>query len=170
MQKKGHDVLLRAFELAARSFPELRLVLIGGTGPELPAIEALAARLGLSERVDLVLDLPHEAVWNWVSHAECFVHAPREEPFGLAVLEAALMKTPVVTTDVGGIGEYLVNKVDGLSCVPDDPEQFADLILRTLRNKPAAGKRSDAFFEKAANFTWDAAWAGYRRAAKLHSN
>ncbi|HEX4163868.1 MAG TPA: glycosyltransferase family 4 protein [Bryobacteraceae bacterium] len=167
VEKKGHDVLLRAFQQAIRTVPDLRLILIGGKGPELPAIEKTVEELGLRDRVELILDLPHEAVWNWLSHAECFVHAPREEPFGLAVLEAALVRTPVVTTDVGGIGEYLTDDVDGLSCPPDDSERFADLILRTLRDTPAARKRADAFFEKAANFTWDAAWAAYKRAAKL---
>ncbi len=167
VKKKGHDVLLRAFRSIAPEFPELRLVLIGGSGPELQALKALLEELGLHDRVEFLVDVPHDQVWNWMGHAECFVHAAREEPFGIAVLEAALVKTPVVATAVGGVTEYLMNEVDGLSCAPDDPERFALLIRRALTDKAAARRRADAFFDKAESFTWDAAWAGYKKAAGL---
>ncbi len=167
VNKKGHDVLLRAFRSIAPEFPDLRLILIGGNGPELQRVRKLVEELGLRDHVELMIDVPHNEVWNWVGHAECFVHAPRDEPFGISVLEAALVKTPVVTTAVGGIGEYLINEVHGLSCPPDDPDRFAALIRRALRDKAAARQRADAFFEKAATFTWDAAWARYKKAAGL---
>ena len=107
VQKKGHDVLLRAFQQISPKFPHLKLILIGSEGPERSRISQSIEELGLASRVQILVNLPHEEIWAWVGNAECFVHAPREEPFGIALLEAALVRTPVVTTAVGGITEYL---------------------------------------------------------------
>lgn len=167
VKKKGHDVLIEAFRQIAPEFPGLKLVLVGGDGPERANVEQWIRAAGLEDRIDCAVNLEHEEVWTWVHHAECFVHAAREEPFGIAVLEAALVHTPVVTTTVGGIREYLTDGVEGLTCEPDDPEQLAARIRQTLADPAAAHARATAFYEKARQFTWQAAWSRYRDIARL---
>jgi glycosyltransferase involved in cell wall biosynthesis len=162
VKKKGHDVLLDAFERLSADFPNLKLVLIGGDGPERQSIEQHIRTAGLENRVELIVNLDHDRIWDWMHHAECFVHAAREEPFGIAVLEAALAQTPVVATAVGGIREYLTDGVEGLTCPPDQPEQFAARIRESLLDPARARARALAFRNKASRFTWDAAWDRYR--------
>ena len=167
VKKKGHDVLLRAFRQILKVHPELQLILIGGDGPQHGDITQLIEELDIRSNVQILLNLKHEDVWTWVRHAECFVHAPREEPFGIAILEAALVSTPVVTTAVGGIPEYLTDGIHGLMCKPDDPDQFARTVLETLANPQQARERAEAFRERASAFTWNAAWEHYKLAIGL---
>lgn len=170
VQKKGHDVLLRAFEQISAKFPDLKLILIGGDGPERSRTSHLVEEFGLASRVQILVNLPHDQIWIWVRHAECFVHAPREEPFGIAVLEAGLVRTPVVTTAVGGIPEYLINGVHGLTCPPDRPDEFAKAVIESLSDRVSARNRAAAFYEQASKFTWEAAWARYKEAGGLSSS
>lgn len=167
VKKKGHDVLLHAFKQVLDVHPNLQLVLIGGDGPERASIEQLVRDLGLRSNVQMLLNLKHDDVWTWVRHAECFAHAPREEPFGIAVLEAALASTPIVTTAVGGIPEYLIDRVHGLTCRPDDAHEFAQALLETLANPTGAQRRAATFYTRASTFTWDAAWEQYKRTLEL---
>ncbi len=167
VKKKGHDVLLDAFAQLANTFPDLKLVLIGGDGPERGNVAAQIGRMGLQTRVEMLVDLPHEEVWHWVRHAECFALASREEPFGIAILEAALVHTPVIATAVGGVPEFLTDKVQGLLCRPEQPSELAAAITETLMDKTSARRRADNFYEHARKFTWQAAWEQYQSAGGL---
>ncbi len=161
VKKKGHDTLLHGFKQIVVQKPELKLIMIGADGAERQPILDLISQLGLQESVEIHLALQQSQVWRWVQHAECFVHAAREEPFGLALLEAALMSTPVVTTAVGGIKEYLVHGVHGLTYEPDRPDQLAVAVLDTLNDSARTERRTQAFRGRAATFTWQAAWDKY---------
>jgi len=167
VKKKGHDVLLDAFQSLSVEFPELKLVLIGNDGTQRVSIEQQIKAAGLEDRVRMIVNLEHGRIWNWVHHAQCFVHSAREEPFGIAVLEAALAGTPVVSTAVGGIREYLRNEVDGLTCEPDNPELFAAHVRRTLLDPARARARAIRFRQKAGAFTWKATWERYRAVCGL---
>ena len=165
--KKAHDVVLRAFREIYQGFPDLRLVMIGSDGPERNRVGELIVDLGLETRVDVHVDVPHEEVWTWVRHAECFVHAPWEEPFGIAILEAALVRTPVVVTAVGGVPEFLRDGVDGLTCEPGRPDQLSEKVRNVLTHRQQAERRAMAFYEKALKFTWSAAWEKYKGVSGL---
>jgi glycosyltransferase involved in cell wall biosynthesis len=55
-------------------------------------------------------------------HAECLV-----------LLEAALVGAPVVTTRLGGIAEFLEDRVHELLCAPDAPEELAGAAATAQR-------------------------------------
>jgi glycosyltransferase involved in cell wall biosynthesis len=167
VRKKAHDVLLRAFRRVADVHPDLQLVLLAGHGPEHESVLDLIQTLKLEDRIRIHVDVPHDQIWTWLSHAECFVLASRDEPFGIAVLEAAMARAPVVATRVGGVPEFLHDGVHGLLSEPDQPEELATAILRTLEDPAAARARADAFYLHARHFTWNAAFEKYRAAARL---
>jgi len=167
VRKKAHDNLLYAFRRISADYSDLKLILIGGDGPEYPSVVNLIATLGLTDRVELHINLPHERIWPWLQHAECFVLPSRDEPFGIAVLEAGMMRTPVVATRVGGVPEFLSHGVHGLLCEPDQPDSLAAAILEVLNNPVAAQARADAFYLQALEFTWQGSFEKYRRLADL---
>jgi glycosyltransferase involved in cell wall biosynthesis len=167
VRKKGHDVLLRAFAPIAKRRPELHLVMLGREGPERTAIQTQIHELGLEARCHVLLNVPHGDVWSWVRHAECLVLPSRDEPFGIALLEAALVNTPVVATRVGGIPEFVEDGVHALLCDPDQPEKLAQAIQQTLDDPQARQLRVDAFHTHALGFTWDRVLADYRATAGL---
>jgi len=167
VKKKAHDVLLRAFQTVAREQPDLQLVLIGGEGPEREAVMSLIAALGLARNVDVMVNVPRDEVWRWISHAECLILPSRDEPFGLVLLEAAVANTPVVATRVGGVPEFFTDKVHGLLCEPDRSDEMAQAVLTTLADRAATEVRTRAFHEQAKGFTWQRAFARYRAKAGL---
>jgi glycosyltransferase involved in cell wall biosynthesis len=165
--KKAPDILLRAFPLIEKERSNLRLVLIGGDGPERQEIMSLIHTLGLGGKVDVMVDVPHSEVLSWIAHAECLILPSREEPFGIVLLEAALARVPVVATRVGGVPEFVSDKVHGLLCEPDRPDEIAQAVLTTLSDRASTQRRTRAFYEHAQRFTWERAFARYRSKAAL---
>lgn len=152
--KKAHCDLLDAFPVVALKHPDVRLVMIGGDGPERQAVAARAFILGAK----CFVNLSHAETWRWMAHAECLVLPSHDEPFGIVLLEAAQVRTPVVATRVGGIPEFLDHGVHGLLCEPDDPAALAAAILETLGDRQAAHERAKRFHVRAGLFTWRAAY------------
>lgn len=117
-RRKGIDVLLDAMAIWNPAAGEARL-LIGGEGPERPALERRAASLGLTDRVEFLGALRPEQVPEVMSRSHAFVLASREESFGVVLVEALASGRPVLATRCGG-PEAIVEPGDGLLVAPDD--------------------------------------------------
>ena len=165
--KKAHDVLLNAFALIRTRWPTLKLVIIGDNGPARAEIERRMGAPDLRGSVVLLSDVKHEEVLRWLRQGACFVLASRDEPFGIAVLEAGLARVPVVATAVGGIPEYAKTGVHAILCRPDDPRELAAGVLDVLSDPISAARRVDAFYTVAQSLTWDRCWSLYAREAAL---
>ena len=127
--QKGYDVLLHA--LAA--LPEAALVLVGD-GPERRPLEALAADLGVGDRVRF-------AGWQaeprrLLTTFDVFALPSRFEGFPLAIVEAMLAELPVVATAVGSVPEAVRADETGLLVPPDDPVTLAAALRRLLDDPP----------------------------------
>lgn len=103
-QVKGFDTLIEA---AARS-AGWRLW-IAGEGPERPALERLAVKLGVADRVRL-LGFRRD-VGALLASADVFASASHREGLSLVLVEAMSAGVAVVATPVGGNGEAL--RIDG---------------------------------------------------------
>ncbi len=79
------------------------VLLLMGEGPERISAEERVGELGLGERVKFLGNcLEVDAV---LRHSDLFLLPSEKESFGLAALEAMALKTPVVSSDAGGLGE-----------------------------------------------------------------
>ena len=97
---KGQMDVLRAF--ARVSDAELVIV---GVGPKRGALDRLATRLGLRDRIRWLGAVPHEQLPAVYRSATVFVQGSRHEAQGMALLEAAACGVPVVGTPVGVLPE-----------------------------------------------------------------
>jgi len=127
--KKAHDVLLRAFARVAAATDDLDLVMIGRRGETSAATAALIEELGLSERVEMIEDLPHGETLAFMEGSTAFVLASRIESFAIVLLEAGALGTPVIATDICGVGELIEDGVHGALVASDDPAALAAKIL-----------------------------------------
>jgi glycosyltransferase involved in cell wall biosynthesis len=118
------DVLLRAF---ARVRSEAVLVLVGD-GPLRPAMEALAAELGVTDRCRFV------GYANEVSrfYAACDVIAlsSANEGTPVTLIEALAAGVPVVSTDVGGVRDVVEDGRSGLLVPAGDVEALGRALDR----------------------------------------
>lgn len=108
--KKGLTTCLRAFALFHRDNPRAEL-LIAGKGPLQPALEALAAQLGIGDHVHFTGFLSQEDLLALYHSCHVFLH-PSEMPgdenqegIPNSILEAMATGMPVLATRHGGIPE-----------------------------------------------------------------
>jgi glycosyltransferase involved in cell wall biosynthesis len=128
IRRKGQDVLIRAFAIAA-SGRDIHL-LVAGEGPDRAAYEALADELGLRGRVHFLgYRGDTQALYR---AADIIALASRADAFGLVLAEAGHFSLPAVATTVGGIPEVVEDKVTGLLVPPDDPVSFAQALVRLI--------------------------------------
>ena len=130
--EKGVDTLVAA----AAATPGLE-VDIAGEGPIRPSLEALAAELGVADRVRFLGRLGLPAVHDLLRASSVAVCPSRwYENMPLAILEAFACGVPVVGTGLGGIPELIEPGVDGAIVPPNDPRALG-AALRDLAHDPA---------------------------------
>ena len=140
VHKKGFDVLLHAAARAAAQGAPFRLE-IGGDGPERVSLKALAARLGIADRVTFCGWIDDVAAF--LADADLFVLPSRIEPFGIVVLEAMACGVPIVATRVSGPMETL-NEDTALLVHSDDPAAMAEAVMAAFAAPEAAEARAHA--------------------------
>ena len=148
--KKGCDLLLRAFAAQAEKLPDHHLVLAGPDPDRLgPALRALAAVLGIADRVHWPGMLHGAAKWGAVHGCDAFVLPSHGENFGVAVAEALSCGRPVILTRKVNIAAEVAAAGAGLLC-PDTEAGVADAIARFAAlapgEKAAMGTRARACF------------------------
>jgi glycosyltransferase involved in cell wall biosynthesis len=130
-EKKGLDVLLRAFAQITQTRGDLRLLLVGD-GPLRSEHEGLARSLSLEHRVAFLGWRDRPEVARLLRDCVLFVLPSRSEPFGLVVAEALASRKAVVASAVGGIAEIIESGRSGLLVEPDDPDALARALLSVL--------------------------------------
>jgi len=133
--KKGHQVLLKAAALLKVKHPELRFVLVGEG--DSGALQAMASSLGVSDRVifaGFIEDIP--AALAAIDIVVCA--SLQGEGLTGALREALAMARPVISTDVAGNRELVINKSTGLLVPTGDPVALAEAIDRMLTDSELA--------------------------------
>ncbi|PKQ20000.1 MAG: hypothetical protein CVT66_07140 [Actinobacteria bacterium HGW-Actinobacteria-6] len=134
---KGVDVLVRAMASV-----DADLVLVG-KGPLRAELEALAASLGIADRITFAEPLGFDDLVAWYHAADvfCLPSVARSEAFGLVQLEAHAAGTPVVSTRLTtGVPYVNPDGVTGLTVPPADVPALA-VALRTLVDDAALRER-----------------------------
>lgn len=152
---KGVHVLIEALPSLLRSHPDAHVVVVGGEHPLEPGyrheLVAIAARLGVAERVHLVGYQPD--AMRWMQAFDVVVHASDNEPFGLVVLEAMTLGKPLIAGARGGPAEIVRDGVDGFLVPYGDAATMADRIGRCLGDRALAERLGRAATESAARYS-----------------
>lgn len=122
--RKGIDRVLRALA-ASRAMPADWVYLIGGTGAEESNLRALAAQLGLADRVRFLGYLAEDQLPGYHGSADLFIQTNRAvagdtEGFGIVFLEANACGTPVIGGIAGGTADAIEEGVSGIRVDGDD--------------------------------------------------
>lgn len=149
-EEKNWVVLLKAFALALKRQPGLRLVLVGD-GPQAQALHQLAGELEVSDRVLFAGRVPFEQVPAYLKAADLFAFASVTETQGLATLEAMAAGLPVVAVAASGTQDIVEHGAQGF-LVQNDPDDLANGIVKLIespstmsRFKSAALRKSRAY-------------------------
>lgn len=129
--EKRQDLFLRSAATILKDFPDTCFILIG-IGPEQAELEKLAAQLGIAEKVIFAgFRQDMQRVYNSI---DLVVQSSMTEGMPNVILEALLMRVPVVATDVGGTAEIVEHERSGLLIPPEDLAALTQGIRRYLDN------------------------------------
>ena len=130
------------------------LLTIVGDGPERAALEGLTTDLGIADNIEFAGFVADEDLPRYYWDSACYVHATRDESFGLSVIEAAYCGRPIVAVDEGGVQDTVEDGVTGYRVVAS-PAAVADGIARVLAMSDQGAQLGEAGRAKiAAEFRW----------------
>jgi D-inositol-3-phosphate glycosyltransferase len=148
---KGQDLLLEAFHDLAADDAALRLVIVG-EGREENHLKGLAQRLGIEDRVLFTGRLGDNGVAALAKGALAWVHTPRDEPFGIVLLEGMAAGVPVLATAVGGIP---FTAGDAALLVEPSAKAVADGVQRLVHDKALREGLVQRGAARARDLSWE---------------
>ncbi len=131
-RRKGQDVFLEAIAQLPESTRAWAAFRMAGRPLEKEFHESLAARAAELPNVELSGALEHDAALAATSAADVLVCASRDETMPIAILEAMSLGKAIVSTDVGGISEWLTDGEDALIVPPENAAALAQALSRCL--------------------------------------
>ncbi|MCE5249393.1 glycosyltransferase family 4 protein [bacterium] len=142
--RKGLRYLLRSFENLCRTYENVALVLLGVSEKDFMKYETEITRRNRVFPVGFRKDVP-----NCMASFDVYVFPGiRDEGLTGSLREAACMGLPVITTDVAGNGELIVDGYNGLVIPPGDTDALTAALSYMLENHDDArtfGQRAREF-------------------------
>jgi glycosyltransferase involved in cell wall biosynthesis len=130
---KGFAAVVRAWDLARRELPGLRLLLVGTLDPLHPN--------GLGDAEQALLTDPAVLNLGWRTDVEALLaisdlclFPSRREGMPVNLMEALAMGVPVITSDTRGCRDVVRDGVDGIVLATEDPAEWAQACVALLRD------------------------------------
>jgi glycosyltransferase involved in cell wall biosynthesis len=161
---KGVDVLLRALPEIARLVPGVRLVVAGDPLDPVEPLRALAAELGVEERIDWRLRfVPREELPGLMAQAAAVVLPYRQIDASGVLADAIGHGRPVVVSDLGHVGETVRRFAAGEVVPAEDPQALAAACVRLLSDGEALTTAFAGVEAARRALTWAAAAEEHER-------
>ncbi|MFZ0906324.1 MAG: glycosyltransferase family 4 protein [Mycobacterium sp.] len=152
-EKGVHDAIA-ALPRIRRAHPGTTLT-IAGDGTQLDWLVEQARKHRVLKATRFVGRLDHDELLAALHRADAAVLPSHYEPFGLVALEAAAAGAPLVTSNIGGLGEAVIDGETGISCPPRDVTRLAKAVRAVLDDPVAAQRRARAARERlTSDFDW----------------
>jgi glycosyltransferase involved in cell wall biosynthesis len=153
---KQIDVLLRAMLKLSERFPAAQIDIIG-RGSDRERLERVAREVGVAARTRFVGFVSDEERDRLLASARVCVCPSTKEGWGLTVIEANALGTPVVATDAPGLRDSVEGGRTGFLVPDGDVDSFADRIGALLSDDELGCRMSAAALEWSRRFDWDRA-------------
>nr|WP_281501197.1 glycosyltransferase [Erythrobacter sp. F6033] len=144
--RKGQDRIIAALP----SIEGARLVIVG-KGEDEAKCRELTRSVGVTDRVHFTGSIDHDLLPLILSAADVMVLPTENEGLANAWVEALACGTPVVTTDVGGARELIVNDTAGRLLTERTPEAVAEAVNAVLNAPPDPQEVADLV----EHFSWE---------------
>jgi len=163
VERKGHDLVIRAVAALGDEVGPLRYV-VAGTGPEERQLRHLASALGVRDRVVFTGYVPDDELPALYAACDVFAMPSRAvatrdgvEGFGTVFLEAGACGKPVVGGRSGGVTEAVEDGTTGILVDPHDTRALVQALRRLLLDAELRRRMGQAGRARAERM--EAAWA-----------
>ncbi|MBI5038127.1 MAG: glycosyltransferase family 4 protein [Candidatus Kerfeldbacteria bacterium] len=159
---KGVDILLHAYQALITSGDRDSRLRIVGYGYEAARLKQLAQELGMSQRVDFLGKITGRALIALYQSSWMFALPSLSEGHPLTLLEAWAARLPVVATDVGDVGQYLIDGENGRLVPSGDAPGLSSALANLLHDSQRAKLGEQGYqlvkrqlsWERTAASTW----------------
>jgi glycogen(starch) synthase len=141
-EKGVHDAIA-ALPRIRRTHPGTTLT-IAGDGTQQDWLLETARKHKVLKAIDFVGRVDHQQLVALLHDCDAAVLPSHYEPFGIVALEAAATGAPLVTSNVGGLGEAVLDGETGMSFPPRDVAALAGAVRAVLDDPAAAQRRAVA--------------------------
>ncbi|MDE2172818.1 MAG: glycosyltransferase family 4 protein, partial [Patescibacteria group bacterium] len=149
VRQKNIRLAIEAFELFRESHPKAGLV-IAGRGREEQAIRDMIVDRSLERSVQL--GSWSDQFVSCMRTSDVFVMSSDYEGWGMTVVEAAACGKPIIMTDVGCAGEFIVSEKNGLVVPPRDPAALSAALEHYYVNRAFALNMGKAALRDASTY------------------
>ncbi len=139
VEKKGLFVLIEALSKVVKTYPMVKLTIIG-KGDEYENLLQLIAKLYLKRNISFIGGVPNNQLVNYYSNSKLFIYpsiVARNgdcEGLGLSLIEAGLCGCNLIGSRSGGIPSIISNNRIGKLVKPGDSQQLARAIIKSLKS------------------------------------
>ncbi|MBS9766976.1 MAG: N-acetyl-alpha-D-glucosaminyl L-malate synthase BshA [Flavobacteriaceae bacterium] len=148
--KRVNDVVA-IFDKIQREIPA-KLVLIG-EGPDREFVENQAKKLGVLDKILMVGN--SNEVNTFLCLSDLFLLPSEAESFGLVALEAMALKTPVVSSNAGGLSEVNIHGKTGFLSDVGNVEEMSENAIKILKEEQKLQQFKENAYRQAQNFRLD---------------
>jgi glycosyltransferase involved in cell wall biosynthesis len=141
--RKGQDVLVEAIRKLDTATRARCVFKMAGRVLDGAFYEALQHRSAGLDNVELIEALDHSTALRLLNEADAVVLPSRDETMPIVILEAMALGKAVISTNVGGVREWLRDGMNGLLVEKQNPEALARAL--------AACAANPEFMERLAN-------------------
>ena len=136
---KGHSFLLDVIPLILKECPRTHFLFVGEGILKERLIEE-AGKKGILENITFAGLVSPERIPEMIAAMDFVVHTSLREGLARVIPQAFLLERPVVSFDIGGAGELVINGKTGYLVQPGDSVNLAKRIVELLKD-PAKVKR-----------------------------
>ncbi len=146
IERKGHHLVIEAL----KQIPDATL-LIAGDGPDRARLQQCAEQFQLSDRVNFLGAVPHEALPDIYTASDVLALASSREGWPNVLLEAMACGCPCVASPVWGSGEVITDQESGQLAKNRSADAMATAISSVL-SKENSRQKTRAYAER---FSWE---------------
>ena len=149
--RKGLNLLLEACAILTKQGGENYTLLVVGDGSQRQELEEFSQKNNLKNCVQWVGRVDYGELGEYFGTADVFVLPTLEDTWGMVVLEAMVLGKPVLCSKWAGASELIIERENGYSFDPYQPEKLAELMQYFIDNPELAiamGEKSQQLMNK----------------------
>lgn len=142
-----------SFRLVLKSYPET-LFVIAGREENKYMMENVMKELKFTKNVEYKGFVSEKEKWKLLKQSWMLIHPSKKEGWGMTVLEANTVGTPVIGYNIEGLKDSIKNNETGL-VVDSNPNSLSTGIKKLISNKKEFNKLSKNAEKWAKLFSWE---------------
>lgn len=151
---KNIDIAIKAFAKILPKFPKAELY-IAGEGDSMDSLVRVAKKLKIGKNITFFGKVSEERKWKLLAQSWVAIQPSQVEGWGITVIEANAVGTPVIASNVNGLRDSIVNGKTGILVALRNVSETATALSKVLENKKLRTELSTHALEWSKKFSWN---------------